>query len=161
MLLLNKKDIEKSVDLDGMMDQIEEAYKIFESGAYYMPPRPTVEHDNKTLIYMPCYTKDSLGTKMLTIFPENASLGLPSIDGLVLMNDPKTGKPLAILDGQTVTAYRTGAVGGVGIRHLSRERLPHGRELWAQAYRDFIWRSMHARREISTLSMCSITVDGT
>ena len=48
MLLLNKKDIEKSVDLDGMMDQIEEAYKIFESGAYYMPPRPTVEHDNKT-----------------------------------------------------------------------------------------------------------------
>ena len=33
MLLLNKKDIEKSVDLDGMMDQIEEAYKIFESGA--------------------------------------------------------------------------------------------------------------------------------
>ena len=52
MLLLNKKDIEKSVDLDGMMDQIEEAYKIFESGAYYMPPRPTVEHDNKTLIYM-------------------------------------------------------------------------------------------------------------
>ena len=37
------------------------------------------------------------------------------------MNDPKTGKPLAILDGQTVTAYRTGAVGGVGIRHLSRK----------------------------------------
>ena len=99
MLLLNKKDIEKSVDLDGMMDQIEEAYKIFESGAYYMPPRPTVEHDNKTLIYMPCYTKDSLGTKMLTIFPENAGLGLPSIDGLVLMNDPKTGKPLAISSG--------------------------------------------------------------
>ncbi|MFR5557778.1 MAG: hypothetical protein ACLTKE_13895 [Coprococcus sp.] len=48
MLLLNKKDIEKSVDLDGMMDQIEEAYKIFESGAYYMPPRPTVEYDIKT-----------------------------------------------------------------------------------------------------------------
>lgn len=121
MLLLNKKDIEQSVDLDGMMDQIEEAYRIFASGAYYMPPRPTVEHDNKTLIYMPCYTNNSLGTKMLTIFPENAKIGLPSIDGLVLMNDPMTGKPLAILDGQTVTAYRTGAVGGVAIRHLSRK----------------------------------------
>lgn len=121
MLLLNKSDIEKSVNLDEMMDQIEEAYRIFASGAYYMPPRPTVEYDNKTLIYMPCYTKKSLGTKMLTIFPENAKAGLPSIDGLVLMNDPKTGKPLAILDGQTVTAYRTGAVGGVAIRHLSRK----------------------------------------
>lgn len=121
MLLLNKKDIEKSVDLNGMMDQIEDAYRIFASGEYYMPPRPTVEHDNKTLLYMPCFTNSSLGTKMLTIFPENASMGLPSIDGLVLMNDPKTGKPLAILDGQTVTAYRTGAVGGVAIRHLSRK----------------------------------------
>ena len=121
MLLLNKKDIEKSVDLNGMMDQIEDAYRIFASGEYYMPPRPTVEHDNKTLLYMPCFTNSSLGTKMLTIFPENASMGLPAIDGLVLMNDPKTGKPLAILDGQTVTAYRTGAVGGVAIRHLSRK----------------------------------------
>lgn len=121
MLLLNKKDIEKSVDLNGMMDQIEEAYRIFGEGAYYMPPRPTVEHDNKTLIYMPCYTKTSLGTKILTIFPENSKLGLPSIDGLVLMNDLQTGKPLAIMDGQSVTAYRTGAVGGVGIRHLSRK----------------------------------------
>lgn len=121
MLFLNKHDIEKSVDLNRMMDQIEEAYRIFGAGDFYMPPRPTVEHDNKTLIYMPCYTKESLGTKILTIFPENAKLGLPSIDGLVLMNDPKTGKPIAIMDGQTVTAYRTGAVGGVGIRHLSRK----------------------------------------
>lgn len=121
MLLLNKKDIEESVDLNGMMDQIEEAYRIFGAGEFYMPPRPCVEHDNQTLIYMPCFTKESLGTKMLTIFPENAKLGLPSIDGLVLMNDPQTGKPIAMMDGQAVTAYRTGAVGGVGIRHLSRK----------------------------------------
>ena len=37
----------------------------------------------------------------------------------MLLNDYQTGKPLAILDGQTVTAWRTGAVGGVGIRHLA------------------------------------------
>lgn len=121
MLLLNKKDIEKSADLNGMMDQIEEAYRIFGEGEFYMPPRPCVEHDNKTLLYMPCFTKESLGTKILTIFPENAKLGLPSIDGVVLMNDPQTGKPIAIMDGQAVTAFRTGAVGGVGMRHLSRK----------------------------------------
>lgn len=120
MLFLNKKDIEKSVDLNGMMDQIENAYRIFGSGEFYMPPRPTVTHEGQTLIYMPCFTKESLGTKMLTIFPENSKKGLPSIDGLVILNDRETGKPLAILDGQAVTAYRTGAVGGVGIRHLSR-----------------------------------------
>ena len=120
MLFLNKEDIAKSVDLNGMMDQIEEAYRIFGSGEFYMPHRPTIMHDNVTILYMPCFTEKSLGTKMLTICPENSKLGLPSIDGLVIMNDRKTGKPLAILDGQSVTAYRTGAVAGVGIRHLSR-----------------------------------------
>lgn len=121
MLLLNKEEIKRTVDLNDMMDQIEEAYRVFGAGEFYMPPRPTVSHNNKTLIYMPCYTKSSLGTKMLTIFPENSKLGLPSIDGLVILNDLETGKTLSIMDGQTVTAYRTGAVGGVGIRHLSRK----------------------------------------
>lgn len=121
MLFLNKEDIAKSVDLNGIMDQIEEAYRIFGTGEFYMPPRPTVTYGNQTLIYMPCFTEQSLGTKMLTIFPDNSKLGLPSIDGLVIMNDRQTGKTQAILDGQAVTAFRTGAVGGVGIRHLSRK----------------------------------------
>lgn len=121
MIILSKEDIEKLVDPDKMMDQIEEAYKIFGTGEYYMPPRPSVEHDNKTLMYMPCYTKEIIGTKMLTIFPDNAKLGLPSIDGIILLNNAVTGAPEAVLDGQSVTAWRTGAVGGVGIRHLSRK----------------------------------------
>lgn len=121
MIVLGKKEIEELVDLNEMMDQIEEAYRIFGAGDYYMPPRPVVEHENKTMMYMPCYTKDMIGTKILSIFPENAKLGLPSIDGVVLLNDSKTGAPMAVLDGQCVTAYRTGAVGGVAVRHLSRK----------------------------------------
>ncbi len=121
MLFLNSDDIIRSVDLNSIMDQIEKAYKIFGSGEFYMPPRPTVTYGNQTLIYMPCFTEQSMGTKMLTIFPDNAKLGLPSIDGLVILNDRETGKPTAILDGQAVTAYRTGAVGGVAIRHLAKK----------------------------------------
>ena len=121
MIFLGKEEVEKLVDPNEIMDQIEEAYRIFGADAYYMPPRPVIEHENKTLIYMPCFTEDIIGTKMLTIFPENAKLGLPSLDGLVILNDTTTGAPLAIMDGQAVTAWRTGAVGGVGIRHLSRK----------------------------------------
>ena len=121
MLVLDKKRIEEVVDLNGMMDRIEEAYRIFGSGDFYMPPRPTVEDANKTMMYMPCYTKEIIGTKILSIFPDNAKLGLPSIDGIVYLNDYTTGKPLAVLDGQAVTAWRTGAVGGVAVRHLSRK----------------------------------------
>lgn len=121
MIVLGKECIEKLVDRNEMMDVIEEAFRIYKKGDCYMPPRPSVEHDNKTLMYMPCYTKDCIGTKILSIFPENAKLGLPSIDGVVLLNDPQTGAPEAVLDGQAVTGWRTGAVGGVGIRHFSRK----------------------------------------
>ena len=44
-----------------------------------------------------------------------------TIDGIVLLNDHETGSPAAVLDGQAVTAWRTGAVGGTGIRHLAAE----------------------------------------
>ena len=77
MIVLSRKEIEELMNLNEMMDQIEEAYRIFGTGEYYMPPRPSVEHENKTLMYMPCYTKDVIGTKILSIFPENAALGLP------------------------------------------------------------------------------------
>lgn len=120
MVILDKEQIEKLVEPDEIMDAIEEAYRIFGADEYFMPPRPVVEHENKTMIYMPCYTRDAIGTKILSSFPDNAKLGLPVLDGVVLLNDPVTGAPTALLDGQSVTAWRTGAVGGVAVRHLSR-----------------------------------------
>lgn len=121
MIVLGKEEIEKLTDRNEMMDAMEEAFRIFGKGECYMPPRTSVKDGNKELMYMPCYTKESIGTKILSIFPDNAKLGLPSIDGVVLLNNAETGAPEAILDGQAVTAWRTGAVGGVGIRHFSRE----------------------------------------
>lgn len=121
MIILDKTQIEALIEPDEIMDTIEEAYRVFGADEYFMPPRPVVEHENKTMIYMPCYTKDVIGTKILSSFPDNAKLGLPVLDGVVLLNDYATGAPTALLDGQSVTAWRTGAVGGVAIRHLSRK----------------------------------------
>ena len=87
MIVLSKEQIEEMVDPDQMMDQIEEAYRNNGSGEVFLPPRPTVLHEIKQLKYMTCYTKDIIGTKILSIFPENSKLGLPSIDGIVLLYD--------------------------------------------------------------------------
>lgn len=87
MIILDKAQIETLIEPNEIMDTIEEAYRIFGEGEYYMPPRPIVEHENKTMIYMPCYTKDVIGTKILSSFPDNAKLGLPTLDGVVLPND--------------------------------------------------------------------------
>lgn len=47
MIFLGKEEVEKLVDPNEIMDQIEEAYRIFGADAYYMPPRPVIEHGTR------------------------------------------------------------------------------------------------------------------
>ncbi len=121
MLYLNSAEISKAAGLDQVMDAVENAYALDLSGKYEMPPRMHVNHEGNSLLYMPCFTGGIFGTKILTLFPANASKDKPVIQGLVLLNDPETGAPLALLDGARLTAVRTGAVGGVAVRHLTPE----------------------------------------
>ena len=60
-----------------------------------------------------------LGAKWVTLFPQNAARGLPITNGLVVLSDPATGLPTAVMDAATVTAWRTGASVGVAARHLA------------------------------------------
>jgi ornithine cyclodeaminase len=119
MLYLGEKDILEAAGFDELMDTIEDAYFVEHSGEYEMPPRMHVNNGDNTVLYMPCFLNSIFGTKILTLFPGNASKQKPVIEGLVLLNDVETGTPLAIIDGAKLTAVRTGAVGGVGIRHTA------------------------------------------
>ncbi|MCC5909794.1 MAG: ornithine cyclodeaminase family protein [Clostridiaceae bacterium] len=123
MLYLNEKDISKCISFDDVMDAIEEAYKIYGENKFHMPPRIHKDYKNKTLLYMPCFIDDVFGTKILTVFPENKKMDKPVIDGLMLLNDYTTGEPLAMIDGKYLTALRTGAVGGVGVRHTTPDSI--------------------------------------
>ena len=60
-------------------------------------------------------TDDLLGIKWVTGFGRNRDLGLPAINAIVILNDPRSGLPMAILDGGPITAQRTAAVSGVAI----------------------------------------------
>ena len=58
---------------------------------------------------------DRLGMKWVLGFATNNALGLPAIHALVLLNDPSTGVPVAVLDGGPITAARTAAISGLAI----------------------------------------------
>ena len=58
---------------------------------------------------------DLLGIKWVSGFPGNRDLGFPAIHALVVLSDPSTGEPRAILDGGPITAERTAAVSGVAL----------------------------------------------
>ena len=62
---------------------------------------------------------DLIGIKWVAGFATNNAQGLPAISAVVVVNDPVTGVPAAILDGGPITAVRTAAISGVAIRHFS------------------------------------------
>ena len=119
MIFLNREDILKAVTRAELMDSIEEAFAIIHRGDFFMPDRVSVLHKNKNLLFMPCFTEDALGAKMLSVFPENAGTDKPVIHGLMVLNDQENGEISALIDGQALTALRTGAVGGVAMRSLA------------------------------------------
>ena len=61
-----------------------------------------------------------LGAKWVCLFPDNAARGLPTLHGLVVLSDPHTGVPLAVMDATELTAVRTGASAGLAARLLAR-----------------------------------------
>ena len=61
---------------------------------------------------------DLVGMKWVAGFSGNNTLGLPSISAVVVLNDPATGLPTAIVDAGPITAQRTAAISGVAIRHF-------------------------------------------
>lgn len=119
MLFLNSKDIESCLVRNELMNQMEEAMSLFEANQLNMPPRTHVTDRENALLFMPCFGKEYFCTKLVSVFPGNEGTEHPVVNGIVILNDAKTGVPVAILDGQTLTGIRTGAVGGLGVRHFS------------------------------------------
>ena len=64
--------------------------------------------------------EDLVGMKWIAGFPTNNTLGLPALNAIVVLNDPRTGVPIAVLDGGPITAARTAAVSGVAISLFAR-----------------------------------------
>ena len=83
---------------------------------------PTWRCPHGDLLLMPGVRDGTTGStvKVVTVLPENAALGRPTVQAVVLWLDAATGTPLAVLDGATITAMRTGAASGVATRLLAR-----------------------------------------
>jgi ornithine cyclodeaminase/alanine dehydrogenase len=72
---------------------------------------------------MPAYVPaaEACGLKWAAGFPQNLARGLPQISGLLVLNDPETGWPIAIMDAMWITARRTPAVSALAAEQLARK----------------------------------------
>ena len=92
-------------------------------GAVEMPPKPGIHPREDSFLHaMPAYVPSlgSAGIKWVSAYPGNPARGLPQIDGLIVLNDPATGSPTAILDAGWITAARTAAASAIAAQSLAR-----------------------------------------
>ena len=122
MFLMNSGSMLSAFSFSELRDAVTRAMidekKAAEKGII-APLRSTVARGEDSLLLMPCLTEKDWGLKVLTLFPENPGKGNPFINGLFLLFDGEDGSPSALLDGRTLTALRTGAVGGTGVDALA------------------------------------------
>ncbi|MGB6116892.1 MAG: ectoine utilization protein EutC [Mesorhizobium sp.] len=125
--ILTEKDLRAVVKLDlSAIDCVEQAFAALATKPVAMPPVLRLdipefrgEVDVKTA-YVPGF--DSFAVKMSPGFFDNPRLGLPSLNGLMILFSARTGLVEALLlDNGYLTDIRTAAAGGVAARHLARE----------------------------------------
>lgn len=91
----------------------------------------TVERDGAaaaTLLLMPSWHQAGgyVGTKLVSVFPDNGRRGLPAVNGVYVLMDGETGVPVAVLDGKEITVRRTAAASALAADYLAR---PEARRL--------------------------------
>jgi len=119
MISFNNSDILQVLTFEDMLAAMEAAILANETEQTHTPPRTHINIAKNTLLMMPCFGKKYFSVKLVSVFPDNASKKIPTIFGMVMLNDRNTGQPLAMLDGKTITALRTGAIGGLSVKYLS------------------------------------------
>jgi alanine dehydrogenase len=108
------------------IDSVEKAFKAYGEGKVQMLPKTHIHFDryNGILAIMPAYIEslNMAAVKIGTGHPDNPKKhGLPLVMATILLNDPETGFPLAIMDGTWITAMRTGATGAVAAKYLAKK----------------------------------------
>lgn len=116
MRIINRQNIQQVYSHEMAIQDCLHSYSVVASNKVISSVRTTTQTPNQDFLLMPAAVKGDdhtdLALKMLSIVPKNKERGLPLIVGKVIVIDEKTGNVEALLDGQTVTLLRTGAVAG-------------------------------------------------
>lgn len=145
-LYLSEEDMIKAgvTDMPACIEAMEEVLKCLSVGDFVMggenhsshgtmvtfpkespfPNMPKNEGEARRFMAMPAYIGgpfDLAGMKWYGSNMENKKQGLPRSILMVMLNDKTTGAPISLMSGNLISAYRTGAIPGVGSKHLARK----------------------------------------
>ena len=125
LLYLSRKDVEDlGITMKEVLEVVDHGFRLKGLGKTEMPPKPGIHPRANAFIHaMPAYVKEveAAGLKWVSGYLSNVKRGLPYITGLLILNDPETGIPIAVMDSAWITAMRTGASVGISAKYLARQ----------------------------------------
>ena len=166
MLNISTADVDQSLTYEGLVETLRDAFR---QGAI-QPVRHhhTIEHPqgaDSTLLLMPAWTdfsksasgKGYIGVKIVTVSPDNNAINKPAVMGLYLLLDGKTGEPMALIDGQRLTTWRTACASALAASYLAREDASKLLVIGAGALSPFLARAHSAVRPIDEIRIWNRT----
>lgn len=128
--VLGLDEIKRLVDIPELIGEVEAGFVLYSEGKVVVPPVGFLHFDQPPgdvhIKYGFVKDDDVYVLKMASGFYDNAELGLPVADGLILVFSQKTGQlKLVLHDECWLTDMRTAAAGAVAARHLAPENVNH------------------------------------
>ena len=120
-LYLDEEQVRQHLRMEELIPAMEKALVDFSAGKVTQPVRSVITVDPPGGFFgmMPALTPEGLGIKIVTFYATNTERGLPTHMATIFLVDPKTGAPLAVMDGRLITEMRTAAVSAVATKLLA------------------------------------------
>lgn len=122
--VISRGDVQSALPMPQCIDRMADAMSATSRGEVVMPGRQLIPLSGRSgfLGMMPgsCANPRSDGVKLLSIKPDNSQIDLPVLQGAIILFDPESGSPAALIDAIEVTAIRTAAVSGLATKLLAR-----------------------------------------
>jgi len=122
MIVASAEDVRRCLTMTKAIELVAKAMVAVSAGKANLPLRTAMDIDGvNRLGIMPGVLGEVYGVKLISLFPGNPAKGLSSHIGAMVLFDPATGAPSAMVDADALTAIRTAAASAVATRALARE----------------------------------------
>ena len=165
MLSISPNDVDDCLDFPFMVETLRQAF--LEGAVQPVRHHHQVDYPEgnpTTLLLMPAWTdfasgqRDGhIGVKIVTVSPDNNTVGKPAVMGLYLLLDGRTGEPQALIDGQRLTLWRTAAASALAATWLAREDAQNLLVIGAGALAPFLARAHASVRPIREIRVWNRT----
>lgn len=167
MLTISAQDVDRALTETMLVDALQVAFRdgmVQPVRHHHAVERP--DGAASTLLLMPAWNDFEaagtsaggfIGVKIVTVSPDNNSIGKPAVVGLFLLLNGKTGEPVALIDGPRLTTWRTACASALASRWLSREDSSRLLIIGAGAMAPFLVRAHCAVRPIRQIRIWNRT----